>query len=103
MSATAPAGTVLLLTGNDLLQGHVLWWDGAGWSRDPGAAVPVLKADGEARIARELELERVNDLALVEAEQLADGGFRLRHVRERIRAYGPTVRPDLALGSRDWR
>jgi hypothetical protein len=95
--------TLWVLTGNDLPTGEVLWWGGAGWMRDPGAAVALARAEGEALIAAEAARERVNDLALVEAEALPGGGLRLSHVRERIRAYGPTVRPDLAIASRDWR
>lgn len=94
---------VKLLTGNDLLRGDVLWWDGAGWSRDPARAAPLDDAEGAALLARETEHERLCDLALVEAEAAPGGGFRPAHIRERIRGFGPTVRPDLALENRDWR
>jgi hypothetical protein len=97
---------VKLLTGNDLLRGDVLWWNGAGWSLTIDKAVAV-DADGEAIIAREALHERVSDLALIDAEQVPDqnGKARWRPVRsrERIRAYGPTVRADLALEGQDWR
>jgi hypothetical protein len=92
-----------LLTGNDLASGGVLWWDGAGWSRDPGSAAALSKDEGDARIAEEARFERVSDLALVPADAAPGGGFRPRHIRERIRAFGPTVRPDLAIVGRDWR
>lgn len=92
-----------LLTGNDVRTGQVLWWSGNGWSRDPDAAAGVSKEEGEARIAEEGRRERVSDLALVPAEAVPGGGWRPLHVRERIRAYGPTVRPDLAIAGRDWR
>jgi hypothetical protein len=92
---------VKLLTGNELLRGDVLWWTGEGWSLTIDAAVAV-DADGEAIIAREALHERVSDLALIDAEQV-DGRWRPVKVRERIRAYGPTVRADLALEGQDWR
>ncbi len=93
----------LLLTGNDLATGAVLWWDGAGWTRDPDAAVAISREEGEARIRAEALREAVNDLSLVEAEAGPDGRLRPAHVRERIRGFGPTVRPDLALAGREWR
>ncbi|MFN7399143.1 MAG: DUF2849 domain-containing protein [Sandaracinobacter sp.] len=92
---------VKLLTGNALLRGDVLWWNGAGWSLTIDSAVAV-DADGEAILAREATHERVSDLALIDAEQI-DGRWRPVKVRERIRAYGPTVRADLALEGQDWR
>lgn len=92
---------VKLLTGNELLRGDVLWWTGEGWSLTIDAAVAV-DADGEAIIAREALHERVSDLALIDAEQI-DGRWRPVKVRERIRAYGPTVRADLAIAGQDWR
>ncbi len=92
---------VKLLTGNELLRGDVLWWNGDGWSLTIDSAVAV-DADGEAIIAREALHERVSDLALIDAEQV-DGRWRPVKVRERIRAYGPTVRADLAIAGQDWR
>lgn len=92
---------VKLLTGNELLRGDVLWWNGQGWSLTIDKAVAV-DADGEAILAREAQHERVSDLALIDAEQV-DGRWRPVKVRERIRAYGPTVRADLALEGQDWR
>lgn len=92
---------VKLLTGNELLRGDVLWWNGEGWSLTIDKAVAV-DADGEAILAREAQHERVSDLALIDAEQV-DGRWRPVKVRERIRAYGPTVRADLALEGQDWR
>jgi hypothetical protein len=92
---------VKLLTGNDLLRGDVLWWNGEGWSLTIDTAVAV-DADGEAILARETAQERVSDLALIDAEQI-EGRWRPVKVRERIRAFGPTVRADLALEGQDWR
>jgi hypothetical protein len=92
---------VKLLTGNDLLRGDVLWWNGAGWSPTIDQAVAV-DSDGEAILAREAQHERISDLALIDAEQVG-GRWRPLKVRERIRAYGPTVRADLAIAGQDWR
>ena len=80
-----------LLTGNDLLTGDVLWWHGSGWSLHLADAVAV---DGDALLRETIAAERINDPALIEAEP-ADGGWRPRTMRERIRGRGPTVRPDL--------
>ncbi len=92
---------VKLLTGNELTRGDVLWWNGDGWSKVISDAVAV-DTDGEAIIARESGHERVSDLALVDAERI-EGGWRPLKARERIRAYGPTVRADLAIPGQDWR
>ncbi|WP_448582298.1 DUF2849 domain-containing protein [Thermaurantiacus sp.] len=92
-----------LLTGNRARTGEVIWWAGDRWSPDVGEAVLLEAADGEAVLAREAVAEQVNDLALVDAEAGPDGRPRPCHVRERIRAFGPTVRPDLARPGRDWR
>ncbi len=82
---------IKLLTGNDLLTGDVLWWDGSGWSLHLADAVAV---DGEVLLAETLAAERVNDPALVDAE-MSSAGPRPRTMRERIRGRGPTVRLDL--------
>lgn len=92
---------VKLLTGNELLRGDVLWWTGEGWSRTIDGAVAV-DTHGEAIMAREALHERVSDLALIDAE-LVGGRWRPVRTRERIRAYGPTVRADLAIEGQDWR
>lgn len=93
---------VKLLTGNELTRGDVLWWAGAGWSKVISDAVALEVADGEAILARESVQERVTDLALVDAEKV-EGGWRPVKARERIRAFGPTVRADLAIPGQDWR
>lgn len=92
-----------LLTGNELLRGDVLWWAGEGWSARIGDAVALEPAEGAAVLAREGAAERVNDLALIDAEPVAGGGWRPVKARERIRSFGPTVRADLALSNEDWR
>jgi hypothetical protein len=78
-----------LATGNDLRSGDVVWWDGQGWSRQIGDAVDV-GADGAALIAREEAGRRVNVPYLIDASA-SDGGPRPAHIKDRIRAYGPTI------------
>lgn len=92
-----------LLTGNRSRTGEVIWWAGDRWSPDVAEAVLLEAGAGEALLAREAVAEQVNDLALVDAEAGPDGRPRPLHVRERIRAFGPTVRPDLGWPGRDWR
>ena len=90
---------VKLLTGNELLRGDVLWWDGDGWSLSIDDAVAV--ENGEALIAQQTPGEKVSDLALIDADKV-DGRWRPVKIRERIRSYGPTVRADLAREGQDW-
>ena len=90
-----------LLTGNELLRGDALWWTGEGWSLSLRDAIAV--EDGEALLAREAASERVNDLALVDADATPEGGYRPLKIRERIRGFGPTVRADLAVANGDYR
>ncbi|WP_448580063.1 DUF2849 domain-containing protein [Thermaurantiacus sp.] len=92
-----------LLTGNRMRTGEVVWWAGEGWSSRLADAVGLETAEGERLLALEAEAELINDLALVDAERRADGRWRPLHVRERIRSFGPTVRPDLAVAGEDWR
>lgn len=82
-----------LLTGNILETGDVVWWDGVGWSLHLADAVDVSDG-GDALLAATLAAERINDPALVDATETADGP-RPRTMRERVRGAGPTVRPDL--------
>lgn len=88
-----------LLTGNDLLSGAVTWWTGSDWSIHVEDAADV---DGnEDEIARREEAaRRVNSPYPVDAE-LHDGSARPSHIKERVRALGPTVRPDLTLKPAD--
>jgi hypothetical protein len=82
---------VKLLTGNELLRGDVLWWDGKGWSLSIADAVALEPLEGAAILEREAVSERISDLALIDAEEV-DGRFRPLKIRERIRGFGPTVR-----------
>jgi hypothetical protein len=88
---------VKLLTGNDLASGDVIWWTGSGWSRHVADAVDVADA-GDAIAASESAARRVNVAYLIDAEQTPSGPLPL-HIKERIRASGPTVRADLAINT----
>jgi len=80
-----------LLTGNDLKTGIVIWWTGDGWSEKVEDAVDTGE-NGEAILEAEEAARRVNASYIVDAEN----GMPL-HIKERVRAAGPTVRADLAV------
>lgn len=88
-----------LLTGNDLPSGDVVWWTGAGWSRHVEDAVDV-GSEGEAILQAEEGARRVNVPYLIDAIATPEGP-RPAHIKDRIRALGPTVRPDLTLKPAD--
>ncbi|MFS0736881.1 DUF2849 domain-containing protein [Sphingomonas sp. 1P06PA] len=88
-----------ILTGNDLVTGDVIWWTGSDWSRHVADAADV-GAAGEAILAREEAARRVNASYAIDAEPTPDGP-RPAHIKDRIRAAGPTVRPDLCLKPAD--
>ncbi len=84
-----------IVTGNDLKSGEVTWWTGNGWSRHVNEAVDA-GADAEAILARESAAQRVNAAYVIDG--VSEGGtVRPAHIKERIRALGPTVRLDLSL------
>jgi len=88
-----------LLTGNHLVNGYVIWWSGEGWSRHVEQATDV--GDKGEQIAQvEAAACRVNNPYIVDAEPGPTGPVP-NHIKERIRAIGPTVRPDLALKPAD--
>ena len=88
-----------ILTGNDLKTGAVTWWTGFDWSIHVEDAIDV---DGEAEsiLAREEGARRVNAAYAIDAVKTEDG-IRPAHIKDRIRALGPTVRPDLTLKPTD--
>ncbi|MEM8724401.1 MAG: DUF2849 domain-containing protein [Pseudomonadota bacterium] len=88
-----------ILTGNDLKTGEVTWWDGQSWSIHVNDAVDV-GDDAEEILAREEAARRVNVPYSLEAERTEDG-VRPAHIKDRVRALGPTVRPDLTLKPKD--
>jgi len=88
-----------ILTGNDLATGDVIWWTGEGWSIHVNDAVDV-GDKGEAIAQAESAARRVNEAYVIEATIDANG-VRPAHIKDRIRALGPTVRPDLSLKPAD--
>jgi hypothetical protein len=88
-----------LLTGSDLGSGAVVWWAGTGWSHHVEEAVEV--GDRAAVLLAGEEAARyITGGYVVEAEATAQGP-RPAHLKDRIRAYGPTVRIDLATPRAD--
>lgn len=87
---------MILVTGNDLKTGAVTWWTGSGWSTRIEDAVDAGE-EAQAIAAREEGARRVNAAYVIEAEPGPDGTPRPAHIKDRVRALGPTVRPDLTL------
>lgn len=88
-----------ILTGNDLKTGAVTWWDGSGWSLHVEDAADVGE-HGDEIAARENAARNVMAPYVIDAERQADG-IRPGHIKERVRALGPTVRLDLSLKPAD--
>ncbi|GGB50890.1 DUF2849 domain-containing protein [Blastomonas aquatica] len=87
-----------ILTGNDLKTGDVIWWAGdTRWSRHLADTVDA-GTDAAAILAREEAARRVNVPYIVDGK-LTDRGPMPLHIKERVRAFGPTVRPDLAINT----
>lgn len=88
-----------IATGNDLATGDVVWWDGESWSRHVEEAVDV-GDHGASLIAGEEAARRVNAPYVIDAETTPQGP-RPAHIKDRIRARGPTVRADLNIAPAD--
>jgi Protein of unknown function (DUF2849) len=88
-----------ILTGNDLKSGAVTWWDGVQWSLHVEDAVDV-GDHADTILAREQAALRVNAAYAIAAEK-DETGVRPAHIKDRIRALGPTVRADLTLKPAD--
>ncbi len=88
-----------ILTGNDLKSGAVVWWDGSGWSLHVEDAVDA-GDQADAILATESAARRVNAAYAIDGTR-ADGTVRPAHIKDRIRALGPTVRMDLTLKPAD--
>ncbi len=89
-----------ILTGNDLKTGEVVWWDGSGWSRFVDDAVDAGE-EADIIIAREEAARRVNVPYSLDADRDEKGHVRPAHIKDRVRALGPTVRRDLAVPTAD--
>jgi hypothetical protein len=88
-----------ILTGNDLLTGDVTWWTGSGWSTAVNDAVALHDNSPEnigAIITAEENACRVVSAYAIDATRDA-GAVRPAHIKDRVRALGPTVRLDLSL------
>lgn len=88
-----------ILTGNDLKSGSVIWWTGGDWSLHVEDAKDVGEK-GEIILHQEEAALRVNSPYIIDGEQGPDG-VRPAHIKDRIRALGPTVRSDLTLKPAD--
>lgn len=88
-----------LLTGNDLATGAVTWWTGQSWSLHVEDAIDVGE-HGEAVLTAEEGARRVNAPYIIDAIATPEGP-RPAHIKDRVRALGPTVRPDLTLKPAD--
>ena len=88
-----------ILTGNDLKSGAVVWWDGVQWSLHVGDAVDV-GDHADTILAREGAARRVNAAYAIDGVR-DETGVRPGHIKDRVRALGPTVRPDLTLKPAD--
>lgn len=84
-----------ILTGNDLKSGAVVWWTGQDWSLHVADAIDVGDR-AEEIAAREEAARRVNTPYALDATREGTE-VRPSHIKDRIRALGPTVRPDLTL------
>ena len=88
-----------ILTGNDLKSGAVTWWTGTGWSlsiADAADVGPETGNDAADIQTREEAARRVTGAYLIDAAPGTQAP-RPAHIKERIRALGPTVRLDLTL------
>ncbi len=99
--SSAPAKTALpaILLANDLIDGDVIFWSGAAWSRDPAEAlvahVPAEAAMLEAAARAAFAANLVVDACLVDVTLREDGLPVPNHFRERFKIKGPSTRPDL--------
>lgn len=89
-----------ILTGNSLRTGAVIWWTGQDWSIHVEDAAEM-GDDAQTILDREEAERHVVSAYIIDAEKTADGRIRPAHIKERIRALGPTVRPDLTLRPAD--
>ena len=89
-----------ILTGNDLKTGAVTWWTGSNWSLHVNDSADVEGTDFDATVAAEQAAQRVTGAYAI-AATTDEHGVRPAHIKDRIRALGPTVRLDLSLNPAD--
>ncbi|MFO1089976.1 MAG: DUF2849 domain-containing protein [Hyphomicrobiales bacterium] len=91
-------GVGKLASANRLGDGEVVFLTAAGdWSPRIDEGAVVAKADAaaiEAHAAAGVKARRVTSVEIIDVAR-ENGRVRPLHIRERIRALGPTVRPDL--------
>ncbi|MDQ8757203.1 DUF2849 domain-containing protein [Sphingosinicella sp. LHD-64] len=82
----------LVLTGNDLLSGAVVWFDGDGWTADPRGAEVAVDDGGAARLDAVLAVSQqdIVEPYLITVALDAAGAPVPSHYREKIRVIGPT-------------
>ena len=90
-----------LLTTNRLYDGTTLWWGENGWVLDAALAVRLDDAEAEALLAewkpRETEVVAPYLVPLNDA----DAPVQREHVREFVRANGPTTGPTTSRIAQD--
>ncbi len=91
------------LTGNRLYDGEVVFLTRTGiWSETIDAAAVALEPLSQAALEKRGEAavanNQVTEAYLIDVER-RNGRVRAQHIRERIRALGPTVRQDLGKQS----
>jgi hypothetical protein len=77
-----------VVTANDLASGAVVFWTGAGWSRNPDDARVLREAEAQQQA---LAAGEGDDLRVVGAYLAAVSEDGLVRLRERIRTTGPTI------------
>jgi hypothetical protein len=93
-----------ILTANRLADGEAVWFARHGaWSETIDPSEVAGDKDGEARLEAigkaALDNNEVVDVSLIDVE-LVGGAIVPQRLRERIRAAGPTNRPDLGKQAR---
>lgn len=93
-----------VLTANRLIDGEAVWYAGRrGWIDRIEGAELAADSDAEERLsaigAAANRRDEVVDVDLIDVE-LIDGTIVPTRLRERIRAAGPTIHPDLGKQAR---
>ncbi|MFC6490733.1 DUF2849 domain-containing protein [Nitratireductor sp. GCM10026969] len=93
-----------LLTANRLSDGEAVWLAAGGrWVEDIAQAEVAREAETEARLEETgraaAARNEVVDVNLIDVE-FVDGAVRPIRLRERIRAAGPTIHPELGKQAR---